>query len=93
MRTRGGAEEHAEKARGARRITEMATAYWQSALLFATNRMDMFTHLKDRRMTAREIAHVLNADRDATERLLDGLVSIDLLEKKGGGVREHPIIK
>lgn len=66
-------------------IIELATAYWGSATLIAAARLRIFTHLAAGAATPAELAARAETDADATEGLLAGLVSLDLVEKQADG--------
>ncbi len=61
-------------------ITNLATAYWQSATLIAAIELRLFDHL-DQPAEAKSIALLIEANVESLTHLLDALVSIDLLSK------------
>jgi len=56
--------------------------YWKTCTLHASVKLDIFTTIGDSVMTGQMIAEKINADTEATERLLNALVAMELLEKK-----------
>jgi len=57
--------------------------YWKTCTLHASVKLDIFTTIGDGSMACEMIAEKINADTDAVERLLNALVAMKLLEKKG----------
>ena len=66
----------------ARRITELATSYSRSCVLFAANKLDVFTVIGEGGKTAVEVAEQVRANLRGIERLLDACASLGLLVKK-----------
>lgn len=66
----------------------MASAYFDSCILFAASDLGIFTAVAELSEAGSEaIANRLALDRRATELLLDGCVAAGLLEKTGAGYR------
>ena len=76
-----------ELACGAREMTSRAVSYWRSCVLFAANKLEIFTTFGDRTMTAGEVAKELRLDARGTEKLLNACVSLGLMEKDGSRYR------
>lgn len=74
-------------AQGARSMTSRAVGYWRSCVLFAANKLEIFTTIGSRTVTADELARELHLDRRGTAKLLDACASLELLEKEGPGYR------
>lgn len=64
-------------------IREMASAFQKSRLLLTAFELGVFNALGDRSGTAAEVAAATDADVRATERLLNALCAVGLLEKEG----------
>jgi ubiquinone/menaquinone biosynthesis C-methylase UbiE len=64
-------------------IMQLATGYWASATLLATNDLQLFAELKDGAKTAPEVAQALGTDARATEMLLDACCGLNLVAKQG----------
>ncbi len=62
-------------------ILDMAYGYQRSRILFTASELDVFSLIGTESKTAEEIAISLNSDTRATERLLNALCAIGLLEK------------
>ena len=56
--------------------------YWKTCTLHASVKLDIFTTIGDSAMTGEMIAEKINTDTEATERLLNALVAMELLGKK-----------
>ena len=65
-------------------LIEMSGSYWKTFTLHAGVKLDVFTVLDNRSLSAEAVAGKLAADARATEMLLNALAAMDLLEKKGG---------
>ena len=63
-------------------IREVITAFQRSRILLTAYELDVFTFVGDKSYNAETIAKALNLDKDATERLLNALVALKLMEKK-----------
>jgi ubiquinone/menaquinone biosynthesis C-methylase UbiE len=59
--------------------------------LVASVELDVFTHIADGKRTAKEVAHTTGATERGTEHLLDALVAIGYLNKKGNRYGLEPI--
>ena len=68
-------------------LIELATAYWGSATLIAAIRLKVFDHLDNGPQTADALSSQLQSDPIATEALLEGCVSLDLLHHDENGFR------
>lgn len=65
-------------------IMQMAMAFQQSRILLTAYELDIFTAIGEKNIDAEVISVALNLRPEATERLLNALVGLNLLEKKGG---------
>jgi SAM-dependent methyltransferase len=63
-------------------VLDMAFAFEKSRVLLTACELDVFSVISAKAKSAPEIASELDTDTKATERLLDALVSIGLLEKR-----------
>ncbi|NTV50139.1 MAG: methyltransferase [Geobacteraceae bacterium] len=61
----------------------LSGGYWSTCALHAGVKLDIFSALDGTASTAVEVAQLCNADPRATGMLLDALVSLGLLEKRG----------
>ena len=68
-------------------ITDEAFNFMKSRVIFTAAELDLFTALYERPTTAEELARALKLDLRALTRVLDYLVSLDLLRKEGGVYR------
>ncbi len=66
----------------ARRITELATSFTRSCVLFAANKLDVFTMIGKNDKASADVARQLCANPRSTERLLDACASLGLLVKQ-----------
>jgi alkanesulfonate monooxygenase SsuD/methylene tetrahydromethanopterin reductase-like flavin-dependent oxidoreductase (luciferase family)/SAM-dependent methyltransferase len=73
----------AARARGARMMTSQAVGYWRSCVLFAANKLEIFTAVGSRKVTAEQLASELQLDSRGTEKLLDACASLELLRREG----------
>lgn len=64
-------------------LFQISRGFWQSSLLHTAVRLNIFTELSAKPLTAIELASRINADKRATELLLNALVGMDLLKKEG----------
>jgi len=62
-------------------LLDMLYGYQKSRTLFTASELDIFTVIGTDSKSSDEVAVLLNTDKDATKRLLDALVALDLLEK------------
>lgn len=74
-------------------LTELATGYWASMVLFAANRLGIFSNLGDSRKSAQEIAQACGVDTRAMEMLLNACVAKRLLVKEAGVFRNSATAK
>ena len=65
-------------------IREMATAFQKSRIILTAYELDIFTMIGEKSLDAETIAEALNLNKNATERLLNALVALKLLEKNNG---------
>jgi len=65
-------------------LLNMVRAYHPACVLTAAADLDVFSALNGKEATARELAAQLGSDLRATAMLLDALVAMELLEKRGG---------
>ena len=68
-------------------INEIARAFRQCRILLTAFELDIFTYIGEHMHTSDSISGALHLDRNATERLLNALVALKLLEKTGGKFR------
>jgi hypothetical protein len=59
-------------------------SYWQTCTLHAAVKLDIFSALGTESIAAQDAAQKINADTDATARLLDALTAMGLISKKAG---------
>jgi predicted O-methyltransferase YrrM len=64
-------------------IIELSYAFQKSKLLLTACELDVFSVLGNESKTAKEVAHEIDADERATERLLNALCALTLVSKKG----------
>ena len=74
-----------------RPLIELATAYWGSATLIAASELGLFTALAEGAATSDEIAAQLSLDPVATDALLAGCVSLELVQKTDQGFINEPL--
>lgn len=72
------------------RIEDISSHYREAQLLFAANRLGVFSALGTRTMSADELAQALDADTRGIRILCDGLVAVSLLKKEQGSYRNYP---
>lgn len=65
-------------------LMQLTTGFWRSQVLFAASELGVFDALADGPLTANEVASQCGTSAGHTERLLNGCVACDLLEKRGG---------
>jgi len=65
-------------------ILEMAAAFQRSRILLSAWELDLFTVLADEWRSAAEVAGAIGADARATDRLMNALCALGLLEKRDG---------
>ncbi|MGC6418838.1 MAG: methyltransferase [Bradymonadia bacterium] len=74
-----------------RPLIELATAYWGSATLIAASELGLFTALAEGPATSNEVAAQLGLDPIATDALLAGCVSLELVRKNGDSFTNEPL--
>lgn len=82
--------EERETAAAARQILETATAFQRSRVLLTGYELGLFTVLTDEAKTSAEVAEALETDPRATDRLMNALVALGLLEKHDGRFSNTP---
>lgn len=65
------------------RILEISGSYWQTCVLHAGVKLDVFTTLGDRQLSGKDLVQELNGDRRGVTMLLNALAAMKLLIKKG----------
>lgn len=73
-----------------KRLRDIWRGFWQSRVIITANNFKIFEHLK-KPLSARELSNKLSTDLRATEIILDALVGLDLLKKRGGKYRNASI--
>ena len=73
-----------------RAILEMATAFQRSRVLLTAHELDLFTVLGGTGRSSAELAKALGTDERATDRLMNALCSLGLLEKRDGRFSNSP---
>ena len=68
----------------AEEIRDTAFGFWRSRILLTAYELGVFTILEDGGKTSSEVARALGADGRATDRLMNALCAIGLLEKGAG---------
>jgi len=63
-------------------IREVAIAFQKSRILLTAYEVDIFTFIGEKSYDSGTISSALNLNKDATERLLNALVALKLMEKK-----------
>ena len=71
-------------------LREIINGFQQSRAVLSAYELDLFTALGDRRRTAAEVAADCGANPRATDRLLNVLVAMGLVEKAGGRFANGP---
>src|SRR5450759_1282972 len=72
-------------------IMEMATAFQRSRPLLTAFELGLFTALNAEARTSEDIAEALDTEPRATDRLMNALVGLGLLEKHEGRFRNTPL--
>lgn len=72
-------------------IMELATAYWNSQVLFTANRLNLFKQLSQTPRTVDEIAAELGTQVRPTRFLLNACVGLGLLEKEQERYSNNPL--
>jgi 2-polyprenyl-3-methyl-5-hydroxy-6-metoxy-1,4-benzoquinol methylase len=73
-----------------RPILEMANAFQRSRALLTAHELGLFTVINDEWKTSAEVAAALDADERATDRLMNALTALGLLEKRDGRFTNSP---
>ncbi len=73
-----------------RPILEMATAFQRSRVLLTAYELGIFTAINDEWKTSAEVAEAVEADARATDRLMNALVALGLLQKRDGRFTNSP---
>jgi SAM-dependent methyltransferase len=68
-------------------IMELASAFQRSRPLLTAFELDLFTTLNAEARTSGEVADAMGTDARATDRLMNALVALGLLDKRGGRYR------
>lgn len=63
-------------------LFEISGYYWKTCTLHAAVKLDLFTTVEERKMTAGEVAGAIEGDTRAVAMLLNALVAMELLEKE-----------
>lgn len=71
-------------------ILEIATAFQRSRVLLTAHELDLFTVLGETWKSSAEVAKALGTDGRATDRLMNTLCSLGLLEKRDGRFCNSP---
>jgi SAM-dependent methyltransferase len=64
-------------------ILKTSSAYWQSCVIHAAVRLDLFSLLADERLSAKAVAEQAAADERGVNMLLDALTAMGLVDKQG----------
>ena len=72
-------------------IFEIATAFQRSRVLLTAFELDLFTVLNDQSLTSAEVASAVGADTRGTDRLMNALVALGLLQKAGDRFANLPL--
>jgi SAM-dependent methyltransferase len=72
-------------------IMELATAFQRSRPLLTAFELELFTALASEARTSDEVAAEIGAEPRATDRLMNALVALELLEKENGRFRNSPL--
>jgi len=72
-----------EAIQGALAIQRISSSYWDSCVLFAANKIGLFTLVDRSTLTAIQIAELYKADPAAMERFLNACVALKLMWKRG----------
>lgn len=79
-----------QQAGSPRHILEMATAFQRSRILLTAHELDLFTLLGEAGKSSVEAAKALGSDERATDRLMNALCTMELLEKRDGRFSATP---
>src|SRR5512135_2937106 len=72
-------------------IMELATAFQRSRVLLTAWELDLFTVLAEESRTSAEVASAIGTDARATDRLMNALCGLGLLEKRAGRFANTPL--
>ena len=72
------------------RVMQVASAYWQSCVLHAANRLDIFNLLDGKAKNLDTLTSETGTDRRCLGALLSALVAIDFLDRDGDVFRNNP---
>jgi len=75
----------------ARTLFELATDFQRSRTFLTAYELELFTLLNDEERTSGEIAAAIGSDPRATDRLMNALTALGLLEKQDGRFRNAPV--
>ncbi len=73
------------------RIMQIASAYWSSRVLHVANRLDIFSRLTGKELTAEALAKECGADKRGLEILLVACTALGLLNRKEGKYSNSPL--
>jgi len=65
----------------ANELRETVVAFQKSRIILTANELDIFTFIGEKNLTSETISQELNLNKNATERLLNALVSLKLIQK------------
>ena len=65
------------------KLLEVSGSYWETCVLHAAVKVDLFTALGDEQLAAEDISQKLKVDKRALSMLLNALVAMNLLSKVG----------
>lgn len=72
-------------------ISDMSLGYWKSQILIVAVELKIFTLLHKKERSAIAIAGLIKRDKRATEMLLNALVGLEFLNKRGEFYKNKPI--
>ena len=75
----------------AERVNELARNFWNSAILRAGIKLDVFSLLENNSLTSNEVAQRIGASPRYAQAFLDSCVVLDLLEKRGDKYSNSPL--
>jgi len=71
-------------------LLQLSGGYWSACALHAGVKLDIFTHLVDRPLSAGVLAGILETDTRGLRMLLNALTALDLIEKRGDNYTSTP---
>ena len=74
-------------------LFEISGYYWKTCTLHAAVKLDIFTAIGERTLTAVDVAGTITGDTRAVAMLLNALVAMELLEKKGDHFANTPVAR